>query len=595
MAPQLFRIRTRFLGLSALNRKRILVAAVLAFLVILGCVVLRNVPKPWEGRAPKYLEAVREGHRKGLPTEYFAQVYLWKAGVVNVGLLGFLLVTSPVWVRWLDGAESERVGRRVEGGRVSGRSWLAFGLAMTVFLALRLPMMERPLLFDEQDNLRRSFHGYVDVTEGGETWVGVSWLDTFFENRYGNNPALYGVAARLSMDSWRAMTGGAPDTFSLWMMRLPSLLSGVLLMLLVWRFIHSLGSPAAAVIAVFLIGLHPLAIDYHTQARGYGFVMLFATLASACAYQAVQQHGWRPWIGYGASQVAMLWSNEGSVYFALALNSLLGAHLVVARWRRGDEGASLARFALVTLVSGMLFLQVMLPVMVQAKTYLESRFERSHLDASWAFTIVSGYGSGHSLPPADWWHGSDPAERDIAAFFTQHYLPEHPLGAALALGFLPLLVGTAVVRLARRDHMALLVLGAGLVAPVLAFLHQRLFAGLWLYYWYLIYLLPFLCILAALGLATIGSGRRAVAPAGIVAFLVFFALAVETPWPMPPGAQYRASPDVVEIERPGYLYRVAKAGRMTRKPRREASGAAAKSATQSTVVVGVGGPSQSFP
>ncbi len=563
MLPASARIRAGFRGLSPLNRRRVLVAAVLGLFLVAACVILNNAAQPWDGRAPQYLEDFENGRRKRLPTDYFAQVYLWKAGALNAGLLAAMLVTSPLWVGWLSGDGGTGKPGKIQSMRPTRWAWCSFGFAMVAGLALRLPMMERPLLFDEQDNLRRSIHGYVDVTVEGEKWVGLGWRDTFFENRQANNPALYGAVARASMDFWRALSGGAPDSFNLWMMRLPSLLSGVLLMGVIWRFLYSIGFPVAAAVAVFLVALHPMAIDYHSQARGYGFVMLFATLAAIFAYRGIRVPGWRPWIGYGLSQVAMLWSYQGAVYFALAMNGLLGAYFLVGLIRRGDR-APFVRFGLVTICSAMLFLQVMLPVVVQAKDFLENKFARSELNAEWAFTIVSAYGSGHALPEVDWWHAGDPSERDIGAYVTERFLPEHPLGAVLAFVVFPLLTACGGVFLSRENPRALLVIGAGLLAPLLAFLHQRLFAGLWLHHWYLIYMLPFLCILTAIGLAALAGRRRAVAIGGAPAFILFFGLAVETPLPVWPGVGYRANPEVIEIGRPGYLYRITKGGRMTR-------------------------------
>ena len=556
------KIKQWFQNLSALNRRRVIVASVLGLLLIASCVILNNTGSPTEGDALKYKKSYDAGNRKRLPTEYFAQVYLWKACAINAGILGTLLLTSPLWVGWLS-QRKEKPEPKKTSARPSKRGWIILGIGLLIGLSMRLPLMERQLLFDEQDNLRRSFHGYVDIKKDGEHWIGASWQDTFFENRQGNNPPLFGVLSRAFVDTWRAITGGAKDTFNLWIMRLPSLLAGMLAIFVVWRFIHRLGMPVAAGIVVFFFALHPLAIDYSTQARGYGLVMLFASLSLLCGYRAVTEGTWKMWIAYALSQTAMMWSYPGSLYLPLAMNALLGIYFLTRWFKKGDR-AGTTKFALANVLSLMLLLQVMLPVLVQAQRFLTEKFAKGEHHLEWGLMMWNGCTVGCNIPGPAWWNSALPGKRDFPKFFFEDYLGGMPLLADFALIIIPALVVTGLFLLRRENKIALLLLGAGLISPFLSVLHHKYITHLWIYHWYVIFVLPFIFIAVSIALSSIKIKHRYSPVIAASVFLVLFVIAVKTPLPALPGTIYKSRPELSEINRPGYVYKITKEGRMTR-------------------------------
>lgn len=552
------RIRLWYRELSELNRRRLIAATVLGLLLAAACLILNNSDAPWEGDAQKYKESFDKGNRIRLPTEYFVQVYSWSALAVNTGILAALLLSSPLWVGWLS------TGTPCANASPSRRGWLILGIGLLVGLSVRLPMMERSLLFDEQDNLRRSFHGYVDISKKGEKWIGASWQDTFFENRQGNNPPLYGVLARACVDTWRAVTGGEKDTFNLWMLRLPSLLAGLLTMFVIWRFLQSLGMPVAAAIATFLFALHPLAADYNTQARGYGLMLLFAVLSVHFVWHAIRSGSLKMWIAFALSQACMIWSYPGSLYLPLALNSALGVYFLLRWWRNSDR-TGITKYVLANVLSLMLILQAMLPVLVQTKIYLDKKFAKSPLRIEWAFMAWHTSFAGRHVPEVSWWNSHPDGERDLAAYIKEDYLKEKKLLGLITLILSPALVILGVRRLRKKDGIASLLITAALISPILTFIHHKFITGLWVYYWYIIFVLPFLCMAIAIGLASIRIRKFPAATVVIAAvFLTLFAIAVESPKPTIPGSVYKSRPEVDIIKRPGYLFRITKEGRMTR-------------------------------
>ena len=543
-------------NLTDRNRRRIIVASVLGFLLIGCCVALHNLDAPWEGTAAKVKKSFDAGNRVRLPTEYYAQVYIWTALAANAIILTVLLLSSPFWSRWLPQREKVPASIAVMPSR---RGWILLGIGLLVGLSVRLPMMERHLLFDEQDNMRRSFHGYVDITGNGEKWVGASWLHTFHENRIGNNPPLFGVLARACVDTWRGITGGAEDTFNLWALRFPSLLAGLLTMFVMWRFLNQAGMPVAAPIAVFFFAIHPLAVDYSTQARGYGVMMLAATLMIAFGWHATRTNHWKMWVGYGLSELAMLWAYPGSIYLALTVNIALGIYFIL-RWVKQNNRSSLTRFILTNIFSAMLFLPVMLPAGVQAKAFLDSKFAKVDLRSEWVFTSWNAHVVGNNLPDPAWWNATEDGKRDLPGYITGAFIREHSMVAVFSLLIMPICLALGLLRLRKGDRIGYLIAVAGFASPVLGFLHHKYITGLWLYHWYFIFVLPVVCLTVAIGLGSQEKRRIAMA----VAFLILFAIAVETPRPAIPGSVHKAQPDVTEISRPGYLFKITKEGRMTR-------------------------------
>ncbi len=540
----------------------------LALLLIASCVILHNIESPSEGAAPIYERSLEQGNRKYLPRAYYAQVYEWKALALNATLFGLLLASAWWWVSWVFREKAEPKPVRSIGVRPTRVHWSLLALGLAFALAIRIPMMNRPILFDEQDNLRKSIHGYVDIkSDGTRVWRGATWSDTFFENRRANSPVLFGILARGCIDIWRAFSGAEKEYFNIVALRLPSLVAGVVAMFLLWRLLLYMGFPIAAVLSVFLMAVHPMAVEYHLQARGYGVMLCFATLAALSAYLGIRSPRWRWWILYGFSQFAMLYAYPGALYFAISTNGLLGLFFI-ARWlndrRNPNSWAALVRFILVNVFSAMLYLQVMLPSIVQAQSYLDRKFAKSELRPEWTFSVWSIYTSGAWLPPLEtWWMAIPEEERFIMDFVRDEYLPEKTGLAALSFLVVPVVLGVGFWRLKKKDRVALLLMVAGLLAPFLAYLHSRLFTGLWIYQWYIIYLLPSLVSVLAIGATSLGGGKRAWIRSSLGA-VTFFGLFVVLGEPRLPTFRKAEIPDHTDIQRTNHRYRIYKEGLMER-------------------------------
>ena len=400
---------------------------------------------PSDGAAPEFQD---------LPTSFWSQVHLWKAGVTNACLIAALLVTGRWWVRWAFVPKPEsppRIGRPT-----SKISWVFLLGALILASCLRLPLMDRPVLPEEQDNLRRNIHGYTEGHDDDtEEWRPTNWNDAFYDNRLANNPILTSVTAKASLELWRVATGLPEDRFHPFPIRLPSLLAGLGSIFLIWRILHWFGYRCAALFAAFFLAIHPTAIDFHVQARGHSLCMFFELLAIASAYLALRTLRWRWWILYGLSLMLCLYANLAAVHFAIGINFFLTIYLLRRIWRARTRTAAwpqLVRMTVANLLAAILFLQAAKPAIAQAEHYLNEQSPQNELEAEWIFSAWNHIVAGAILPtPEEWRAGSAEGEHHSLTFLTLVVSP--------AL----LIFGTA--RLARGNRYAAPLALGGLAAP----------------------------------------------------------------------------------------------------------------------------------
>ncbi len=475
--------------------------------------------KPWEGAGARHL-----ARGKALRFEDIVAMQLWWAGAWMAAVLGVLGLSSRWWMSWARVGERGAVAGVVEGpqerGRWRRRHRVLLGLVVLVGLAARLPRMERFMERDEQDTVRRSMIGYVPLGPSGKV-AGAAvvhpWKLTVWECAQANNPFLFSIAARGSVRAWQAMAGAERWRVSLVALRLPSLLAGMAgLGVLVWLGVLA-GRPEVGLLAALLGAVHPLHVEFSTQARGYGMVLLFTPLALACAWQALRRGRWRDWWAVAGSLLGLLMANPGSIYFAASLGVFLTGGL---GWRlRGDVAGSarmaLSRWGLCAVLAGLAYVPLILPALPQALAFLKTM--KGPLHGMWVLMTWAHYGGGFCYPPMEVSTPWLEQGKGAGDFLLGGYVEREPLTAAFLLLVVPWLLGVGLRWWWGQPGFRPLLLAA-VAAPLAAYGMHRSADSPFLYHWYLIYWLPAALLLVAAALVRLGGA----VPTGIYVALLLY-------------------------------------------------------------------------
>jgi mannosyltransferase len=87
-----------------------------------------------------------------------------------------------------------------------------------------------------------------------------------------------------------------------------------------------LGSRLGALVAAFLLALHPFAVYYGQEARPYGFVLFFSVLSALMLLRALERPTVGRWLAYALSMAALAYSHDFAVLIGIAHPVLVWAH-----------------------------------------------------------------------------------------------------------------------------------------------------------------------------------------------------------------------------------------------------------------------------
>lgn len=383
-----------------------------------------------------------------------------------------------------------------------------FGIALALILvlaaALRVPRLGLSLYNDEVDVFRTAIGGSFDsavlndlASPEPAPFKQVSWPETIWGNRIGNNHVLHSILARIGFDAWRAASGAVPGEIREWPLRLPPLLGGLGSIVALAALARRLtGSAAAGGMAAFLLAIHPWHLRYSTEARGYGLIFAFASLACLFLVLALDRNRWRWWLAFGASQLLCLWSFLGSLHLILGLNLVFA---VLCLWpRRGPAGARsnplrsplLPGWIVANVLSGGIFLLLAAPILppIQMALKLNTTFQQGASPDWWPDV------AGFLLLGMPWFDG-DPSNPVNPAILKDPANPFPWIALALALPA----IATGVGRLWREGTAGrLLVLAPafGLVVPWV----ESALSGKILLKWYVNYETLFVALAMAAGI-----------------------------------------------------------------------------------------------
>jgi len=446
------------------------------------------------------------------------------AAAVNAALCALLLASSGLWARPL------RSGGRTRAPVPLGRrAWVLLAAAAALAGVLRWPLANGSVWWDEAWSLRNVIVGKRDPAPEGNghfRFEPASWRRTLWYYSAPTNHVAFSVAARLSTDAWRRLSGAEPWAFDELAFRLPSFAAALGAVVLLGVLVAELAFPRAAPAAAFLLALHPLHVRYGADGRGYSFVVLLTVVGAWLLLRALRDGRWRLWLAYGASQLLLLWTFPLAVYVPLAFGLVGTAAIVLGGSAPASERAlRLARFAVANLLAGMLFLQLMAPNLAQAAAFEKEWHDVGGLTASWLryFWVMIAAGlqvRGPRLP-------------DVLFPTLANLAPGRFWLRPLVYGALPALAGLGLVRGLRRGDAAQRTVWIGLCLATLLFLVHRQVQPFFVLPRFVIYTLPLVVAGIAVGLEGLLSAlaraaglRRGAVAAGLALGLAGFAAAV---------------------------------------------------------------------
>ncbi|TLD71617.1 hypothetical protein FEM03_05610 [Phragmitibacter flavus] len=287
------------------------------------------------------------------------------AAWINLGLLTVLLATSGFW-----GITKDAISKVALWEDKARWFWPVVLFAMLLGVAVRAPLASKSLWWDESWQMMQASHGRwkVDAKDPDKVefqrhdWKRAAW---YYQKP--TNHAPMSVAQKSSQSVWRLFTGAPPHAFSDLAARVPALLSSALSVLLLACLLRSWGRPAAGVWAAMLLALHPWALRYGVDARGYAFVLPMSIAALFAVTRLVQTRGtsWWAWLGLALAEFVWLWAYPQAVFDLLMVNLVL-IGLLWMRVEKDQRWSMLGRVVAVNVMAATLFIQAFLPNAMQA-------------------------------------------------------------------------------------------------------------------------------------------------------------------------------------------------------------------------------------
>lgn len=438
---------------------------------------------------------------------------LWLGSLVNLVIAVSLLVLHRQWAAPLPKKPADETGEKVvarPGG--AGWFWIAIFLAVAAAAILRAPRLTHSFWNDEEQGFRKFTWGEYEPPKKVKTGESpdpdalafdpAGWDRALFYSVNGNNHVVHTIAAKVCHSVWRQLVRPKPEVFREWVIRLEPLTSSLLSIIVLAAWLRRSGFPIAGATAAWVLALHPWAMRYAVEARGYSAMLLFILLTLWCAGEAMRTGRWKWWLGFGLGQCAYLLCFAGAVYLAVAMNALLFGWLAMRRDRNG-----LWRWLVACALGAMIFLQIMTATVLRIWNWIQApHVEPFPMDGGFARDFWAHLCLG--IP----WSAPEPGKHfgaDIATLAAGS-----PLWSTTFFVILPLLLaaGLAIAFIRSRDARFLL---ATLALTAVLIVWHNAVAELAFYGWYAQYFM--LGFAVALGFAADIGKKIAPAPVRAVA------------------------------------------------------------------------------
>ena len=543
------------------SRSRAPLFAALACLAVgmIAFLILREMDAPWSGKLGRTLYGVQEPGKLGYGEKYQRLIEVFtdvgdpvreKLKVRDWGSIGMRLSSTVVLVLALLGAGTARwwapllvgpaAGPGLEVPKMDRRAWLVLALLLVVGAAFRWPSARHYVTYDEQDNMRRNFHGFHDCRDPASApkWIEAGFREAIWDNDRVNNPYLFSLLSELSQSVWRSVTGVSRERGDLVAMRFPSLLFGWLAIATTFWTARQLGLARLAPWAAGLMAVHALALHHSVEARGYGLNLCIISILPALVWRVLQNGNNRDWLAFGLVVFLAIFSYPGSLYQVALLNFLV-AGILLWRWKKAGQPSArtgLFRWVAANSVAAILYLWIISPAVPQAMAEFHEKFPTGNLGFSWMLGATVTYATGlmpiytKSLVGPDWI-----GPTHVEWFFT--HFPRFP--AIFVLCLLTLILFTlGLIWVWKQGKLRATILTLAAASGPIMVTHHYLTTGLSLYYWYIIYILPAVLILWAAGIGILGDKlgaamkKNGTSVASILtAVIAIWMLAIGYQWP----------------------------------------------------------------
>jgi hypothetical protein len=336
------------------------------------------------------------------PWEADTDLGIHLAAVINLVLLILLAATSKLWTRPLEAPASDDPPRPAKPRY--------YPLVITAAIAILAgfyavsSFASKSLWWDEIWQMKQASHGSwkADKKDPDQLkFVPTTWKRCAFYYQKPTNHAPMALAQKASLGLWRSLTGHTASDISELAARAPALIASAIAVLLLFRVIGFGGG--ATLMAVMLL-LHPWHLRYGVEARAYALIVPFTLSAILAARRLAVNHGRGAgnWAWLAANQAAWIWAYPNAVFEVSAFFITLGVLL----WRTAeaprDRWTSLIRLSVAHLCAGMVWLQLFLPNLMQARHWAGQEAQSHYLDAGLARDTLSSltYGMEWAPPPA---------------------------------------------------------------------------------------------------------------------------------------------------------------------------------------------------
>ncbi|MFZ4763413.1 MAG: hypothetical protein ACOYMN_00565 [Roseimicrobium sp.] len=462
----------------------------------------------------------RKAEGKTIAPEAYVPIWLYKGLQANVVLSGVLLLASP----WLGRRRPATAEYLPSPQRVPLTRWQAAACVLLVGAAAwhNSPRLFHSMWGDEEFNASRFILDYVERKDDGSMEIKQRpWTTTLWNMRKPTNHLAYSFFARLSHDTFfHKGTGPNDPWFSEALLRAPVFVAGLLLIpAFIWA-LRVWGMSPWWGLLLFL--LHPWFTRFGVDGRGYGFVMLGATVLLGVVGRALQTGRWRWWLSVGVLGFFIIWSNLQGIYVVGAAQLTVLACLV-SRGLPGPARMLLgSRWIVANVLTLALILGYLAPCWPQLQEFMAKGEIRADLDWRFWKDGLCAFAFGQPFHP--WEETGNPLRYAIELSMVQR-----PWLYVAAMASFAALVLTGIFALARtRAQRALLVFCIG--APALMLLHMGL-SGNRPYDWYFTNFLPGLFLLAAAGASLFLKACKAQAlpVAALLMALALYAFVTERP------------------------------------------------------------------